>query len=187
MVISTLNDIKNGKKITMNGEPYVVISANFVRMQQRKPVMQTKLRNLINGKVLEITFKPGDKVEEADLQNKKSTYLYKDEENVYLMDGDSFEQFFLPLSQIGRQIDFLKEDTEVTVLYFEGKPVSVDLPAKIELKVTEAPPGIKGDTATGGSKQIKLETGVVINAPLFVKEGDVIKVNTATGEYAERV
>ncbi len=187
MAISTLNDIKSGLKINMGGEPYVVLQANFVRMQQRKPVMQTKLKNLINGKVLEITFKPGDNVEEADLENKKATYLYKDEENVYFMDAESYEQFSIPLSQLENEVQWLKEETEVDVLYFEGAPVSIELPNKVELKVTEAPPGIKGDTAQGGTKQVTLETGAVVNAPLFVKTGDVVRVNTETGEYVERV
>lgn len=183
---SSLSDIKIGSKFTIQGEPYVVLSANFVRMQQRQPVMQTKLRNLISGKVLEVTFKPGDKLEEADLENKKATYLYKDEENAYFMDSESYEQFFFSVSQVEDKIGFLKEDTEVEVMRFEGKPVSIELPKKIDLKVTEAPPGIKGDTAQGGTKQITLETGQVVNAPLFIKVGDVIRVNTDTGEYVER-
>ena len=170
----------------MNGAPYVVVSADFLRMQQRKPVMQTKLKNLIDGKALEVSFHPGDRVEEADLEHRKANYQYKDDLNVYLMDNTSFEQFSLSTATIGDKISFLKEGTDVDVLYFEGNPVTLDIPAKIVLKVVETPPGIKGDTATGGTKAATLETGYVVQVPLFIKEGDMVKVNTESGTYTER-
>lgn len=184
--ISTLNDIKKGLNIDHNGEPYTVIDANFVRMQARQPVMQTKLKSLITGKVLEITYKPGDKVETADLNRSKANFMYKDEDNAYFMNNETYEQFEIPLEQLGNKINFLKEGTDCEVLYFEDKPVNVEIPIKIKLKVTEAPPGVKGDSSSNVTKQITLETGAVINAPLFVKEGDEIVVNTETEEYVER-
>ena len=155
-------------------------------MQQRKPVMQTKMKNLINGKVLEYNFKQGEKVEEANLERSKANYLYKDADQAYLMDNTSFEQFNINIDLLGQKASFLKDGEDVDVLYFNQKPVNIDLPAKVVLKVTEAPPGVKGDSAQGATKQITLETGLIINAPLFIKEGDEVRINTETGDYVER-
>lgn len=184
--LSSLNDIKKGAIINWNNEPYTVMEAHFVRMQMRKPVMQTKLKHMITGKILEYSFKPGDKVQEADMSRNKANYLYKDENNAYFMDNKSYEQFQLPLETIGNRIKFLKDGTDVDVLYYEGNAVSIDIPIKMNFKVTTAPPGIKGDSASNVTKQITLETGAVINAPLFVKEGETITVNTETEEYVGR-
>jgi elongation factor P len=184
--LSSLNEIKKGANINWAGEPYVVMEANFVRMQQRKPVMQCKLKHILTGKILEYSFKPGDKVEEADLSRNKANYMYKDENYAYFMDNKSFEQFQLPLATIGNRIKFLRDGTDVDVLYYESNPVSIDMPIKMNFKVTSAPPGTKGDSASNVTKQITLETGAVINAPLFVKEGETITVNTDTEEYVSR-
>jgi len=184
--ISSLNDIKKGLSLIWNNEPYVVLEANFVRMQQRKPVMQTKLKNLISGKVVEYSFKQGERVEEADLSRSKANYLYKDEQSAYFMNNETFEQFEIPLEQLGQKINFLKEGTDCDILYFDNKPINIDIPIKISLKVISAPPGIKGDSSSNVTKQIELETGAVINAPLFVKEGEEIIVNTETEEYVGR-
>ncbi len=184
--LSSLSEIKKGANIKWAGEPYVVMEARFVKMQQRMPVMQSKLKNLITSKILEYSFKPGDKVEEADLSRNKANYLYKDENFVYLMDNKSFEQFQLPLDKVGSKIKFMKENTDCDVLYYEGNPITLDLPIKMAFKVTSAPPGIKGDSASNVNKQITLETGAVINAPLFIKEGEEIIVNTETEEYVGR-
>ncbi|MBU1163987.1 elongation factor P [Patescibacteria group bacterium] len=187
-MISTLNDIKAGLNIIHEGQPYTVMVANFVRMQQRKPVMQTKLKNLIDGKVLEITFKPGDKVEQADLSRSKVNFLYTDEQGSHFMDNESYEQFTLDKDIVEKKAKFLKEGAEVTVLNFNNKPVNIDLPIKMEFKVTSAPPGVKGNTAQGKvTKEVETETGMLLQAPLFIKENDIIKVNTDTGEYVERV
>ncbi len=184
--ISTLNDIKKGVTLIWNNEPHVVLEANFVRMQQRKPVMQTKLKNLISGKVVEYSFKQGERIEEADLNKGKANYLYKDENLAYFMNNDTYEQFDIPLDQLGAKINFLKEGTDCEVLYFDNKPINVEIPIKIKLKVTSAPPGVKGDSSSNVTKQVELETGAVINAPLFVKEGEELIVNTETGEYVGR-
>lgn len=188
MAISTLNDIKKGINVLHEGEPYVVVEANFVRMQQRKPVMQTKMRNLLNGKVAQINYHPGDKVEEADLMRKKVDYLYNDGNAYYFMSGDDFEQFALDKESLGEKIGFLKEGDKVDALYFNGNAVSVSLQPKVELKVISAPEGDKGNSAQGRvTKLAELETGVSINVPLFVKADDTIRINTDTGEYVERV
>lgn len=186
-VLPSLNSIKVGLNILVNNEPYQVMTANFVRMQQRKPVMQTKMKHLVNGKVLEISFKPGDRVEEADLEKHKADYLYQDPTGIHFMDVDSYEQFTLEAATLEKRALLLKEGMQVEILYFNGKPVTVTLPPKVELKVTSAPPGIKGDTAGSVTQPITLETGLVVNAPLFVKEGDTIRINTETVEYVERV
>ncbi len=184
--ISTLNDIKKGVTLIWNNEPHVVLEANFVRMQQRKPVMQTKLKNLISGKVVEYSFKQGERVEEADLSRGKANYLYKDENSAYFMNNDTYEQFDIPLDQLGSKINFLKDGTDCEILYFDNKPINIEIPIKMKLKVVSAPPGVKGDSASNVTKQVELETGAVVNAPLFVKEGEEIVVNTETGEYVGR-
>ena len=186
-VLPSLNSIKVGLPILMNGEPYQVQTANFVRMQQRKPVMQTKLKNLINGKVLEYSFKAGEKVEEADLEKSKADYLYTDPSGVYFMDTKSYEQVLIDTEVLGERARLLKEGTQVDILYFDGRPITVSLPPKIDLAVTSAPPGVKGDTAGNVTQPVTLETGLVVNAPLFIKEGDTIRINTETLDYVERV
>ncbi len=181
------NEIKLGSLIKINNEPYVVISAEHLKMGRGGAVLKTKLKNLLTGNVLDKTFKGGDKAEEADLERTKADFLYNDEENFYFMDQNTFEQFSLSKEKIGKKAQFLKEGTTVEVLNFEGTPQAIELPIKIELKVISAPPGIKGDTAQGGTKTVTLETGAELNVPLFVKEGDIIRINTDTGEYVERV
>jgi elongation factor P len=185
--ISTLNDIKVGLVINYSGEPYIVLEAHFVRMQQRKPVMQTKLRHLVTGKVLEYSFKPGERVEIADLVRTKVNYLYRDGEALHFMDNGTYEQFSLPTSVLGDKAGFLKDGQEVDVLYYNEKPINIELPKKVELKVVETEPGIKGDTAQGSvMKAARLETDASIQVPLFVKVGDTIRINTERGEYVER-
>ncbi len=186
--LSTLNDIKKGINILHENEPYLVVEANFVRMQQRKPVMQTKMRNLLNGKVAQVNFHPGDRIEEADLMRKKVDYLYSDGDNYNFMSQDDFEQFILPKDSLGDKIGFLKDGDKVDALYFNGNPISISLQPKVELKIVSAPDGEKGNSAQGRvTKLAELETGVSIAVPLFVKAGDTIRINTETGEYVERV
>jgi len=181
-----LNEIKVGKVIEINSEPYIIIRADHHKMGRGGAVLKTKLKNLITASVLEKTFQGNDKAEEADIERKKANYMYKDENEAYFMDNTDFEQFNLPLDQLGSKQKFLKEDTDVDVLYFSGQAVSIDIPIKMKLKVTMAPPGVKGNSAGNVNKQIELETGATINAPLFVNEGDIIVINTDTEEYVER-
>lgn len=186
-VLPNLNSIKIGLRIIWNGEPYSVVTANFVRMQQRKPVMQTKLKNLITGKVLEYNFHPGDRVEEAELERAKASFLYKTDTEACFMDSVSYEQFSLELSTVADKVKYLKEGDVVEVLRFEDKPISLDIAKKVSLKVVSAPPGVKGDTASGNvTKEVELENGLTVRAPLFIKEGEMIIINTETGDYVER-
>lgn len=187
-IIPNLNGIKKGTNIIYEGDPYVVSEANFVRMQMRKPVMQTKIKNLLNGKMAEVNFHPGDKVEEADLQKRRADYLYNDGSNYHFMTSDDYEQFSLPQEVIGHLSNYMKDGDKIDVLYFSGNPVSISLPTKVELKVVAAPEGVKGNSAQGRvMKTAELETGVNIQVPLFIKEGDIIRVNTESEEYCERV
>ena len=185
-VLPSLNSIKVGLNILVNEEPYQVLEASFMRTAQRKPVMRTKLRHLFTGRVLEQSFKPGDKVEEADMSRVRANYLYADDNQCHFMNQETFEQFDFSKEILGEQVKFLKEGLEVNILNFNGAPITVELPKKVSLKVTETPPGARGDTATGGTKQAKLETGLTVNVPLFIKEGELVVVNTETGDYVER-
>ena len=182
-----LNEIKLGKIIEVNSEPYVVVGADHHKMGRGGAVLKVKLKNLINGNTLNKTFQGNDKAEEADTEKKKANYMYKDEAKAYLMDNESYEQFEIDLEAVGDKVQFLKDGIDVDVLYFQGNPVALDLPVKMEFKVTSAPPGVKGNSAGNVTKQIEIETGATISAPLFVNDGDLIRVNTDTGEYVERV
>lgn len=183
-----MSTIRKGRVIKMNEQPYLVLTADHSKTAQRRPVLRTKLRNLINDAVLEYSFAQSEKVEEADLERgKPAQFLYKDENNVYFMDQTSFEQFELPLAAVEEQIKFLSEGKDVMYMSFEGKPVTLDLPPKIELKVIEAPEGVKGNSQGRVMKVAILETGHEIQVPMFIKTGDTIRISTETGDYLERV
>jgi elongation factor P len=182
-----ISSIKLGVVVKYNNAPYVVTKAEQKQMGRGGSIKVLKLKQLIDGSVLEKTVQGNEKMEEADLERSKSSFLYKEGGEVYFMNSESFEQFSIEEENVGEAINFLKDGTEVSVLYFEGKPVSVQVPVKVELMVTDSPPGVKGDTAGTATKQITLETGHVLNAPLFIKQGEIIRVNTETGDYVERV
>lgn len=183
----SISDIKLGTAITHNGQPYLVIYTQHVKMGRGGANLKTKLRNLITGQNLEITYSGGDKAEEADLERSKASFLYQEGEQYHFMDSASYEQFSLDKDTLGLAANFLKEGQIVDVLIFKSRPVSVKLPAKVELKVTESPPGIRGDTAGSATKIVTLETKAEIKVPLFINQDDLVKVNTETGEYVERV
>lgn len=182
----SINEIKIGKIIQISGEPYIVTKTDHHKMGRGGAVLKVKLKNLISGNVLEKTFQGNDKAESAEVSKKKANYLYKDDATAYLMDNDNYEQFELPLEQLGEKQVFLKDGIDVDVLYFEETPVAIDLPIKMEFKVVSAPPGVRGNSAGNVNKTVELETGANISVPMFINEGDVIKVNTDTGEYVER-
>jgi len=182
----SLSEIKIGSLLKINAEPYAVIKADHHKMGRGGAVLKTKLKNLFNGNIIEKTFQGNDKAEEADTETSQANYLYKTETEAYFMNNESYEQFSLPLEQIGDKMKFLKESTDVDILYFQGQPASLKLPIKISLKVISSPPGVKGNSAGNVTKAVELETGVQINAPMFINEGDTVIVNTDTGEYAGR-
>ncbi len=183
-----ISDLKIGTYLEHNSEPYVVIWTQHVQMGRGGAILRTKIKNLITGAVLERTFKGAEKAKQADLSRGKADFLYKDPTTVYFMDTSSYEQFGISNEILGEKIHFLKEGISVNVLYFNGNPVSVEIPIKVELTVTSAPPAVRGDSAQGSvTKEVELETGAKIQAPIFIKTGDIIKVNTEKGEYVERV
>lgn len=180
----TINDLRSGACIVYRGEPYQVVKHNFIKMAQSKGIMRTTLRNLKTGNVLEETFKGQDKLEEADIKKTKANYLYQDRDNFYFMDQQSYDQFFVTSGQLGDKKNYLKENLEVDVLNFNDNPINVELPKKVVLKVTLTAPGVRGDTAQGSvTKKATLETGVSVGVPLFVKQDEMIEINTDTGEY----
>lgn len=196
MAMLEYNEILPKKVILLDGEPYEVLDAHVFRKQQRKPVNQTKLRHLITGKVTEQAFHVSEKAEEADLSTKAVKYLYQNRgEWWFCAENNPAERFKLEESLIGSPAKFMKPNMLVEALVFndpstssgQDKIIGIKVPIKMDLVVKDAPPAVKGNTAQGGTKQITLETGAAVNAPLFVNEGDVVRINTETGEYVERV
>lgn len=195
----TYNDLKKGVMFVLDGEPYEVLEYEFLRMQQRKPVAKTKIKSLLTGKVVERNFHYSDSFEQADIEKQPVKYLYN-HRGEYWFSGlaDPAKRFALKEDVIGEPAKFLKPNTEVIAVKFsdptfvkdyggQGKIINIEVPIKMDLKVKDAPPGVRGDTAQGGTKAVILETGAVINVPLFVNAGDMVRVNTETGTYVERI
>lgn len=171
----------------MDGAPYEVLDSHVFRKQQRKPVNATKLKNLITGKVTEYSFHVSDKAEEAELEKRPLVFIYSSRgEWWFHRAGNPGERITLPEEILGEQKKFLKEKMEVEGLFFEDRPIGVKLPIKVTYKVVEAPPNVRGNTAQGGNKLVKLETGAMITTPMFVEEGTLVEINTETGEYVGR-
>ncbi|MCL5875187.1 MAG: elongation factor P [Candidatus Dependentiae bacterium] len=186
-MIST-TEFRKGAKLLFRGEPYMVLDYQHVKPGKGGAFLRTKMKNMITGLVHEELFRSGEKFEIPDLAYKDMQYLYKDADDYNFMDQDSFEQVVLTKDQIGDTIDYLKEQEVYTVLYFNERPIGITPPLFLNLKVTETPPGVKGDTAQGGAtKPATLESGLKIQVPLFVNEDDIIKVDTRDGKYVERI
>ncbi len=188
MAILSYNEITPKKVIEYNGEPYEVLSSHVFRMQQRKPVNQTKLRHLVSGKVLEISFHQNETMPEADIGTIQALYLYTAKGECWFAEKDNAKnRFSFAENVVHDKVQWLTQNSEVEVLTYNDEPAMITVPIKMDLKVTEAPPAIKGDTATGGNKLVTLETGATVLTPLFINPGDLLKINTETGEYVERV
>jgi elongation factor P len=184
----SIAQLKVGTAIKVDGHPYVVTSSQFSKQARGGGVMKTTVKSLLTGNSLPMTFQGNEKIEPADITYSKAQYLYKQDEAYFFMDNETYEQFQFGEDDLGDQGDYLVEGSEVDIQNFDNKPINVKLPPKVDLEVVEAPPAVKGDTAQGKvTKSIKLETGVSINAPIFIKVGDVVRINTETGEYCERV
>ena len=182
------NEITEGKCVVLDGSPYEVIGSHVFRKQQRKPVNQAKLKNLVTGKVIEHAFHQSEKAQEADLGKKEVIYLYKNRGEWWFCEGnDRSKRFKVEEALIGVQGKFLKQNTPISALLFDDTIIGFKLPIKVELKVTEAAPAVRGNTVQGGVKQVTLETGATVNVPMFINEGDILRINTETGEYTERV
>ncbi|MEK7178983.1 MAG: elongation factor P [Patescibacteria group bacterium] len=188
MAILTYNEITPKKYIVLKEEPYEVLTSHVFRKQMRKPVNDTKLKNLITGQVIEYSFHQAEKVAEADVESRPVKYLYNNRgEFWFCEENDASKRFNLPEATIGESGRFLKQNSLVDIAMFGERVVGIKVPIKMDLKVKEAPPAVRGSTVQGGTKQVTLETGVVVNAPLFINEGDIVRINTETGDYVERV
>lgn len=186
-MIST-SDFKKGLKVEFKGEPCEIVDFQHVKMGRGGAIVRTKLRNLKTGAVLEETFRSGEKLEKAGLEEKTMQYLYYQDDRYYFMDLETFEQIPLSADQLDDAKSFLKENMNVKILYHKELPISVEIPTFVELVVTKtAPAGFKGDTASGGGKPATLETGAVVRVPFHINEGDTIRIDTRTSEYIERV
>ena len=184
----THTDLKKGVQFIYNGQPWEILEAQLLKMAQRRPVIQSKIRNLVDGKVQQINFQQGDVFEEADLEKREIKFLYQNRGEYFFSEPDDpSKRFSFTESQIGSQAKFLKPNEIVIGIVFDEKIINFKLPIKVELKVKETPPGIKGNTAQGGTKSALLESGAEIQIPLFIEEGDIIEVNTETGAYVKRV
>ena len=181
-------DLTPGTQFIMDGEPYEVVDYAFVRMQQRKPSVQTKIRNLISGKVVSKTFQPSDALKEADIERETIKFVYAHRDEYFFQKPDSpKDRFKLSQDILGDSAKYLKPNLEVTAFKFSDKIINIKLPVKVEYAVKEAAPGFKGNTAQGGTKSVTLENDMTINVPLFIETGDIIRINTESGQYTERV
>ncbi|MEI7640510.1 MAG: elongation factor P [bacterium] len=180
-------DFRQGITFKMDGVVYEVVQFQHVQRPRLAPLVRAKIRNYKNGNVVERTFSPDDRFDDAILQQRDLQFSFKDGENFVFIDSETYEQHEFTPTQIGEGIKYLKEEMNITMLTHDGEVMGVKIPNKVELMVKEAPPGIKGDTAGTARKPVVLETGAVINVPLFINEGEIIRVDTRTNEYIERV
>lgn len=182
------NEILAKTIITYKGEPYEVLSSHIFRMQMRKPVNQTKLRHLVSGKVVEISFHQNETVTEAEVDTMQAEYLYTNRgESWFAQVGNPKNRFSFPEDAVHDKVQWLASHSTVEVLTYEEKPMTIKIPVKVDIAVRDAPPAVKGNTVSGGTKLIELATGARVNVPLFINTGDIIRINTDTGEYTERV
>jgi len=181
------SQFKNGLRIELDGQPFVITYFQHVKPGKGGAFVRTKVKNLLNGKSVEKTFRAGERVEEADVEDRTMQYLYMDGESLVFMDTASYEQIPIAAEQVGDDVKFLKENTDVEVLFYKGKPTNITIPSFLEAVITQCDPGLKGDTASNTTKPATLETGAVVQVPLFIKEGETIRVDTRTRAYVERV
>jgi elongation factor P len=181
------SEFRKGLKIELEGEPYIIVDFQHVKPGKGGAFVRTKLKSLVTGNVIDRTFRSGEKVYTPDLEEKTVQYLYREGEAYHFMDTETYEQVVLTGNQLGNNNKFLRENLEIQILLHNGNPIGVELPTFVELTIVQTDPGLKGDTATGATKPATLETGAVIQVPLFLNEGEAIKVNTETGAYIERV
>ena len=180
-------DIKKGLKLVLNDQPWIVVEAQFVKPGKGQAFTRVKLRNMATGAVVERTWKSGDSVELADVEDRSMTYSWAEADQYVFMDPDTGDQIYLDKNKLGDESRFLAEGLGVEVTLFNGNPIGVELPPNVVMQVVASEPGIKGDTASGATKPATLVTGTTVNVPLFIKEGEWIKIDTSSGQYLERV
>ncbi|MFA5157692.1 MAG: elongation factor P [Patescibacteria group bacterium] len=182
----SITDLKVGTKVIIDGDPYTVTFSQHSKQGRGGAVMRTKLKNLITGGVIDKTFQGSDKIDAAELSHKSAQYLYADNENAFFMDNTSYEQFELPAASITNELKYLAENSPVEIQYFKDKPISIDLPIKMTFEVTDAPPGVRGNSAGTVTKLVTINTGGQVAVPLFIKAGDKIVIDTRSNSYIER-
>lgn len=188
MSVLSYNEIGLKKVIVWNNEPHIVLASHVFRKQQRKPVNITKLKSLISGRVVEQTFHQNENADEADIESRPIEYIYENKgEYWFTIPGKPSERFTLSQAIVGDEIRFLKPRSVIDSVVYDERVIGIKMPIKVELAVKEADPAVKGNTSSGATKEVILETGAKIHVPMFINEGDVIRVNTESGEYAERV
>lgn len=185
MQVST-SDFRNSLKIELDGEPYIIIEFQHVKPGKGGAFVRTKLKNMCTGRVLDKTFRAGEKLPAAQVEQKQMQFLYRDGEHYYFMDTSTYEQTYLLGEQLGDIKELMPENVTVDMLFYKGKSIGVELPIFVELKVTETDPGLRGDTSSGGSKPASMESGAVIQVPLFINIGDTLRIDTRTRGYIER-
>ena len=183
----TTSDFRKGLKIEIEGEPYIIVDFQHVKPGKGGAFVRTRIKSLNSGNVIDMTFRSGDKVDTPDLEEREMQFLYETGGEYHFMDTKNYEQLFLTPDQLGENKDFLKENLVIKALFHNKRPIGVEIPMFVELKVTQTEPGVRGDTATGATKAATLESGAVIQVPLFVEEGDVLRIDTRTREYITRV
>ncbi len=182
----SVTELRTGTTFLFNGEPYQVLKYKHTKLARGTANVKIKARNLTTGAIVEKTFISGAKVEPVAAEIKTLQYLYQKDNDFYFMDPQSFEQFSLDKSVLGKKVEYLREESKVKVLFYEDKPLSVELPKSMVFEVASAPPGIRGNSATASNKPVELSNGLIVQAPLFIEKGEKIKVDTRTGEYMER-
>ncbi|MCB1636364.1 MAG: elongation factor P [Xanthomonadales bacterium] len=182
-----LNDVRNGLKILIDGDPYVIVDSDFIKPGKGQAFTRIRIRNLKNGRVVERSMKSSDSVEGADVMDTDMQFLYSDGEFWHFMQTESFEQLSADAVAVGESAKWLREQDMCIVTLWNGAPLSIQPPNFVELEIVETDPGVRGDTATGGTKPAKLSTGAVVRVPLFIEQGETIKVDTRSGEYVSRV
>jgi elongation factor P len=185
-VIDT-SEFRNGMKIEIDGEPFEIVEFQHVKPGKGSAFVRTKIRSLLSGRVLQPTLKSGEKVGRPDIEEKDMQYLYEQGGDFYFMDNRTYDQTFIGAKEIGEARNFLKENISASILFYNGKAIGVTLPNSVDLKVTKCDPGVRGDTVSGALKPATLETGYSVNVPLFINEGDVLKIDTRDGKYLTRV
>jgi len=185
--MASTSDFRNGYTFSFNNDIYKIVEFMHVKPGKGNAFVRTKLKSITSGKVIDKTWRAGERIEEVRLDAKKMQYLYSDDSAYYFMDMDSFEQIPIPTSLMEDVKKFLKESMEIKILFHGNEPIDIEIPPFVVAEIVQTDPGLKGDTATGGSKPATLETGYVLNVPLFLQQGEKVKVDTRTGEYVERV
>lgn len=181
------NQFRKGLKIELDSEPFNIVDFQHVKPGKGNAFVRTRLKSMISGNVLEKTFKSGEKVGKPDLENKKVQYLYREGDEFHFMDLETYEQFMVPEENLGDAAKYLKENIDAELLFYKGNAIDIEIPTFIVLQITKTDPGVRGDTVSGTTKPAELETGASVQVPLFIEEGENVKIDTRTGTYVERV